>query len=209
VEHLVGLASHELGLGPEEVLLLGEVLLVEDLEVVAGNLLADGNVEPVVLASPQVLDELAIASRLGLGETVGLSALELLYVIGEIVANVGTEATLVRGLARAVVLELVALRVGAALLRAGLPSIKDFKGLGVVLGNDEASVEVDLAEFILVVLVGRVGSKGKRVGVLMKVPPVHHPLEGKVKVVEDGVGVEVQADLVVLEDFSHDRGLLP
>jgi hypothetical protein len=43
----------------------------------------------------------------------------------------------------------------------------------------------------------------------VKLPVVHEPLEGEVEAVEDGIGVEENAGLVLLEDLGQDRGLLP
>jgi hypothetical protein len=62
---------------------------------------------------------------------------------------------------------------------------------------------------IHVVLVVRIVGKGQRVGVGVKLPVVHEPLEGKIEVVENGIGVKENAGLVLLEDLGQNRGLLP
>lgn len=201
--------THQVPLGHEEILLLVHKLSVESLEQHAGELLADGHLDVVLLSSPEMLDELAVASRAALGEAVGLSALELLDVLGVIVADVGTEATLVGRLAGAVLSEVDTLGVLAAFVGAVLPLLQDLERLLVVLENDETSVEINLSKLILVVLGVGIGSESHRVGVGVKLPVVHEPLEGEVEAVEDGVGIEENAGLVLLEDLGQDRGLLP
>lgn len=182
---------------------------MEHLQQRTGDLLADDHLDVVLLAGPEMLDELSVAARSTLGETVGLSAGKILDVLGVIVADVGTEATLVGGLSGAVLSELDTVRVLATLVGAVLPLLEDFKGLLVVLENDEASVEVDLVELVHVVLVVRIVGKGERVGIGVELPVVHEPLKGQVEVVEDGIGVKEDAGLVLLEDLGQNRGLLP
>lgn len=203
------LARHEVLLGNVEVLLGGDEILLELQEKIARELATDSNLDPVLLAGPEMLDELALTARVALGETVGLGAEQLLDILGIIVANVGTETSLIGGLTRAIQLEFSAIGVLAALLRAGVPLVEDLVGLVVVLGDDETSVEIDVAELVLVVLSVGISGKGERVGGGVKVPVVHEPLEGEVEVVEDGVRVEVDAGIVLLEDLGHDVGLLP
>lgn len=97
----------------------------------------------------------------------------------------------------------------AALVGAVLPLLQDLKRLLVVLENDETSVEVNLSKLVLVVLGVGIGSEGERVGVGVQLPVVHEPLEGEVEAVEDGIRVEEDAGLVLLEDLGQDRRLLP
>lgn len=156
-----------------------------------------------------MLDELSVAARSALGETVGLGAGKILDVLRVIVADVGTEATLVGGLSGAVLSELDTVGVLATLVGAVLPLLEDFEGLLVVLENDETSVEVDLVELVHVVLVVRIVGKGERVGIGVELPVVHEPLKGQIEVVEDGIGVKEDAGLVLLEDLGQNRGLLP
>lgn len=151
---------------------------MEHLQQRTGDLLADDHLDVVLLAGPEMLDELSVAARSTLGETVGLSAGKILDVLGVIVADVGTEATLVGGLSGAVLSELDTVGVLATLVGAVLPLLEDFKGLLVVLENDEAGVEVDLVELVHVVLVVRIVGKGERVGIGVELPVVHEPLKG-------------------------------
>lgn len=182
---------------------------MEGLEESTRELLANGDLDVIVLAGPEVLDELTLAARATLRETVALGAREFLDILGIIIADVGTEATLIGGFTGAVLSELGTLGVGAAIVGTLLPGVHDLKRLLVVLGNDETSVEVDLAELVLVVLMGRIGGKCHGVGVGVKVPVVHDPLKGEVEMIKDGVRVKINAGLVLLENLGHDRGLLP
>lgn len=54
--------SHQVPLGHEKVLLLVHKLSVESLEQRAGELLADGHLDVVLLSGPEMLDELAVTS---------------------------------------------------------------------------------------------------------------------------------------------------
>lgn len=182
---------------------------MEHLQQSTGDLLADDDLDVVLLSGPEMLDELAVAARLALGEAVGLSARQILDVLGVIVADVCTEATLIGGLSGTVLSELDTVGVLSTLVGAVLPLAENLEGLLVVLENDETSVEVDLVVLIHVVLVVRIVGKGQRVGVGVKLPVVHEPLEGKVEVVENGIGVKENAGLVLLEDLGQNRGLLP
>lgn len=182
---------------------------MEHLQQGTRDLLTDDDLDVVLLSGPEMLDELAVAARLALGEAVGLSAGQVLDVLGEIVADVGTEATLIGGLSGTVLSELDTVGVLSTLVGAVLPLAENLEGLLVVLENDKTSVEVDLVVLIHVVLVVRIVGKGQRVGVGVKLPVVHEPLEGKVEVVEDGIGVKENAGLVLLEDLGQNRGLLP
>jgi hypothetical protein len=207
--HYLVLPGHDISLRDEELGLLVDELFVEHLEQITGDLLADDNLDVVLLSGPEMLDELSFTSRLALGETVGLSAREILDVLGVIVADVGTEATLVGRLSGAVLSEIDTVGVLATLVGAVLPLLEDLKGLLVVLENDETSVEVDLVELVHVVLVGRVVGKCQRVGVGVELPVVHEPLKRQVEVVEDSIRVKEDASLVLLEDLGQNRGLLP
>ena len=43
----------------------------------------------------------------------------------------------------------------------------------------------------------------------VKTPVVHEPLKWKFEAIEDGVGIDIDAGLVLLEDFGDDGGLFP
>lgn len=183
---------------------------MQRLEHVAGELaLADRDLDPIVLAAPEVADKVAVTLRLTLRISVGLVAGQLLDVLGVVVADKRPEAALVGGLARVGLAELDALGVLARLLGAALPGVKDLEGLVVVLGDDEARVEVVLAELVLVVVLGGVRGEGEGVGLGGEAPVVHQPFKGEVHVVEEGVGVDKDAHFVVSENLRHDGGFLP
>jgi hypothetical protein len=207
--HYLVLPGHDISLRDEELGLLVEELLVEHLQQITRDLLADDDLDVVLLSGPEMLDELSFTSRLALGETVGLSARKILDVLGVIVTDVGTETTLIGRLSGAVLSEVDTVGVLATLVGAVLPLLENLKGLLVVLENDETSVEVDLVKLVHVVLVGRIVGKSQRVGVGVKLPVVHEPLKRQVDVVEDGIGVKEDAGLVLLEDLGQNRGLLP
>lgn len=196
-------------LDPEVGLVCAETL-VEELQELTWHLLADKDLDPVLLAGPQVLNELALAARVTLREAVGLCARKGDDIGGGVVvANVGTEATLVSWLAGTVGAEVNAVRVLAARLRALLPGIEDLVCLLVVLQNDETGVEVNATELVLVVGVLGVEGQSEGVGGGVKTPVVHEPLKGDVKVVNDGIGVHENAGVVVLEDLTNDGRLGP
>lgn len=182
---------------------------MEHLQQVTGDLLADDDLDVVLLSGPEMLNELSVAARLGLGETVGFGARKILDVLGVVVSDVGTETTLVGRLSGAVLSELDTVGVLATLVGAVFPLLENLKGLLVVLENDETSVEVNLLELVHVVLVVRIVSESQRVGVGVELPVVHEPLKRQVEVVEDGIGVKEDAGLVLLEDLGQNRGLLP
>ena len=182
---------------------------MEHLQQVTGDLLADDDLDVVLLSGPEMLNELSVAARLGLGETVGFGARKILDVLGVVVSDVGTETTLVGRLSGAVLSELDTVGVLATLVGAVLPLLENLKGLLVVLENDEAGVQVNLLELVHVVLVVRIVSESQRVGVGVELPVVHEPLKRQVEVVEDGIGVKEDAGLVLLEDLGQNRGLLP
>lgn len=182
---------------------------MEHFEIVAGNLLADKDLDPAVLSSPQVADETALAFGIAVRETVGVGAGELLDVVGIVVADESAETALVSRSAGRVGAELDTFGVLAVLLGTSRPCVHNLVGLGVVLRDDEAGVEHELSKLVLVVLAVGVDSKGERVVGGADVPVVQEPLEGKIKVLEDGVGIEVYARLVLLEDGGDDGGLFP
>lgn len=182
---------------------------MEELEIASGNLLADKHLDPAVLSGPQVADEASFALGIAVRETVGVSTGQLPDVVGVVIADEGAKAALVRGPAGRVGAELDALGVLAVLLGASRPGVHDLVRLGVVLRNDEAGVEHELAELVLVVLAVGVHGQGQGVVARIEVPKVQQPLKGKVEVLEDGVGVEVQTGLVLLEDGGDDGGLFP
>lgn len=182
---------------------------MEGLEKSAGEHVADNNLKPILLAQPDVLDELAHAALVRLGETVGLCAGQLLDFVGVIVAHKGAEAALVGGLPALAVSELGAARVLAALVGAIVPVLEDFIRLVLVLHDHEASVEEQLAESVVVVLDIGVDGEGEGVVVRRDAPVVHEPFEREIEMVEEGVGINKDADVVVLEDLGQDRWLLP
>lgn len=182
---------------------------MEHFEVGTGNLLANKDLDPAVLSSPQVADEAALALGIAVRETVGVGAGELLDVVGVVVADKSAETALVSGSAGRVGAELDAFGVLAVLLGASRPRVHNLVGLGVVLRDDEAGVEHELSKLVLVVLAVGVNSKGERVVGGADVPVIQEPLKGKIEVLEDGVGIEVQARLVLLEDGGDDRCLFP
>lgn len=201
--------GHEILLGNVKFRLCLKELLVEHFEVGAWNLLADKDLDPAVLSSPQVTDEAALALGIAVRETVGVGAGELLDVVGIIVSDKGAETALISRAAGRVCAELDAFGVLAVLLGTSRPGVHNLVGLGVVLRDDESGVEHELAKLVLVVLAVRVDGQGERVVGGANVPVVQKPLERKVEVLEDGVGIEVQAGLVLLEDGGDDRGLFP
>lgn len=182
---------------------------MEHFEIVAGNLLADKDLDPAVLSGPQVADEATLALGIAVREAVGVGAGELLNVVGVVVADESAESALVSGSAGRVGAELDAFGVLAVLLGTSRPCVHNLVGLGVVLRDDEASVEHDLSKLVLVVLAVGVDGKGERVVGGADVPEVQEPLERKIKVLEDGVGIEVYARLVLLENGGNDGGLFP
>lgn len=182
---------------------------MEQLQEVPGNLLLDEELHPPVLAGPQVLDELALAVGPALGEPVRLRARKLLDIPRVVVADEVAEAALVRGASGHVNAPPGAPRVHPSVVGADLPGLEDLVRLLVVLGDDEAGVEVELAELVPVVAQVRVGCHGQRVGLGVDVPVVHQPLERQVEAVENGVRVEVDACLVIFEDFANHGRLLP
>jgi hypothetical protein len=206
---LSGSLGHEIFLGNVKFRLGLEELLVKHFEIGAGNLLADKDLDPAVLSGPQVTNEAALTLGIAVRETVGVGAGELLDVLGVVVADEGAETALVSGSAGRVGAELDAFGVLAVLLGTSRPCVHDLVGLGVVLRDNEASVEHELSKLVLVVLAVGVDSKGERVVGGADVPVVQEPLKRKVEVLEDGVGIEVQARLVLLEDGGDDGGLFP
>lgn len=136
---------------------------MEHFEIGAGNLLADKDLDPAVLSSPQVADEAAFTFGIAVRETVGVGAAELLDVVGIIVADKGAETALVSRSAGRVGAELDAFGVLAVFLRTSRPCVHNLVGLGVVLRDDESSVEHELSKLVLVVLAVGVNSKGERV----------------------------------------------
>lgn len=201
--------GHEVLLSNVKVGLFVQELFVEHFEIGSRNLLTDKNFDPAVLSGPQMANEAALTLGIAVRETVGVSASKLPDVFGEIVSNKGAEAALVGGSAGRVGAELDAFGVLAVLLGASCPGVHDLIGLGVVLRNNEASVEHELAKLVLVVLAVGVDGQGEGVVARVEVPVVQKPLEGKVEVLEYGVGVEIYANLVLLEDGGDDGGLLP
>lgn len=125
-----------------------------------------------------MLDEMPKAITLRLGKAIRLSAGKLLDILGIIVADKGAKATLVCNLSGAVSPEADTVRVHSAVVGAVLPGVHDLKGLGVVLRNDEASVEEHFSEFVLVLLGEWVDGKGKGVCFWVDVPVVHEPFKG-------------------------------
>lgn len=182
---------------------------MEHLEIRPRDLQADKDLDPAVLAGPQVADEAALTLGIAVREAVGVGAGQLADVVGVVVADKGAEAALVGRAAGRVGAELDALGVLAVLLGTAGPGVHDLVRLGVVLRDDEARVEHQLAKLVLVVLAVGVDGEGERVVAGVEVPVVEQPLKGQVEVLEDGVGVEVQARLVVLEDGGDDGGLFP
>lgn len=201
--------GHEVLFGNVKLGLLVEKLLVEQLKIAPGDLLADKHLDPAVLARPQVADEASFALGIAVRETVGVGAGQLPDVVGVVVSDKGAEAALVGGPAGRVGAELDALGVLAVLLGASRPGVHDLVRLGVVLRHDEARVEHELAELVLVVLAVGIDGQGEGVVARVEVPKVQQPLERKVEVLEDGVGIKVQAGLVLLEDGGDDGCLFP
>lgn len=183
--------GHEVLLSNVKVGLFVQELLVEQFEIASRNLLADKNLDPAVFSGPQMTDEATLTLGIAVRETVGVGASELPNVFGEIVSNKGAEAALVGRSAGRVGAELDAFGVLAVLLRASCPGVHDLIGLGVVLRNNEASVEHELAKLVLVVLAVGVDGQGEGVVARVEVPVVQKPLKGKVEVLEDGVGVKI------------------
>lgn len=106
------------------------------------NLFPNKDLDPIVLAGPQMADEPALAARIAVRVTVGLAARELLDVLGEVVSDKGTKATLVGGFAGVVQAELDAFGMGTAIVGTCLPGIHDLVRLFVVLDNYKASIQV-------------------------------------------------------------------
>jgi hypothetical protein len=77
------------------------------------------------------------------------------------------------------------------------------------LHDHEASVEEQLAESVVVVLDIGVDGEGEGVVVRRDAPIVHEPFEREVEMVEEGVRINKDADVVVLEDLGQNRWLLP
>lgn len=183
---------------------------MEQLEEFAGNLLLDEHLDPGLLAGPEVTDKGTITAGLGLRETVGLVAGQRDDIGGRVVvADVGTKATLVGGLARAVGAEVNAVGVLATGLRARLPLVKNLKGLLVVLENDETGVEIDSLELVLVVGVLGVVSESEGVGGRVQAPEVHEPLEGNIHMVHNSIRIHEDAGVVVLKDLADNGRLGP
>lgn len=145
---------------------------MEHFEVAARNLLADENLDPAVLSSPQVTDKAAFAFGIAVRETVGVGAGELLDVFGVIVSDKGAETALISRSARRVGAKLDAFGVLAVLLGTSRPGVHNLVGLGVVLRDDESGVEHELSKLVLVVLAIGVNSKGERIVGWADVPVV-------------------------------------
>lgn len=116
---------------------------------------------------------------------------------------------MVGGLAGDVLSELDTLGVSAGLLGAIRPCVEDIESSVVVLRDDEAGVEVVLPELVLVVVLRRVEGEGERVRLRSKAPVVQQPFEGQIKMVEDGIGIDENANVVVSKNLRQNRGLLP
>lgn len=123
---------------------------MEHLKVRTRRLGTDINLDPIVLASPQVADEGSVAARVRQRKSVGFHARQGLDVVLVGVSHKCAKATLVGRSAWAGLAELGAFRVRVTLVGALVPSVHDVVGLLVVLGNDEAGVEVQLAKLVLV-----------------------------------------------------------
>ena len=199
----------EVLLGVVKVLLLRQVFLMQDLEVSTWNLLPNSNLDPRIFARPQMSNKLASAGRAALRVPIRLVARQLLNISRVIIPHKRPEPTLIRRPPRIIKPKLCAVRMLAVLARAIPPVIQNLVRLWVVLQNDEAGVEVGLVELVLVLGLVRVEGEGEGVCGRVDVPVVHQPLHGEVEVVEDCVGVEVDAGVVVLEDLGDDGGFHP
>ena len=154
-------------------------------------------------------DEVAVTLGLALRISVGFVAGQLLDVLGIVVPDEGTKASLIGGLTGISLSELDAFRVLSLLFGAAFPGIENVESSIIVLSNDETGVQVIFAKLVLVVFLRRVGGESKRVLLWGELPVVHQPLEGQIEMVENGVGVDENASLVVSENLRHDWGLLP
>jgi hypothetical protein len=161
-----------------------------------------------VLAEPVVADKHTIAVRPapGPGHPVALVAVDdaevLLVVV--VVPHVVRHSRL---LVRPVIRPLGAVGVARA-RRAVLPALEHVRRLLAALADEEARVPHDLAPGVAVVRDPGVLGGGEH-DVLVDVPEAHEPLEGQADVLEDGVGVEEDDDVVRLEGLAHDGHLDP
>jgi len=128
---------------------------------------ADSLDKTILLADPHVLDELAVAARVALGETVGLVAGQRKNLVGILVADKGAETALVGRLPTLAVAELSAAGEATAFVGAVIPLLEDLVGLVLVLHDHETSVEEQVVLAVAVVL--GVGVVGERHGVVLGV----------------------------------------
>ena len=200
---------YQVFLGKVKVLLLLVEEVLDSRQELAGELVSGDNLDESRLAAPHVSDEGTLALRRIFGETVGLRAGESLDISLVVVSHVCTETTLISRTTELVETEVNAAGVLATFVSALIPVLKDLEGLLGVLQDDEASIEVELTELVLVV--GKVGIPGERESVLLRInlPVVHQPLKREIEVVEDGIRVNENTGLVLLEELADDVRLLP
>lgn len=116
---------------------------------------------------------------------------------------------MIGGLPTLAVAELGTTREAAAIVGTIIPLLENFVGLLLVLHDHETSVEEQVAPSVAVVL--GVGVERQSHGVVLggDAPVVHEPLEREIEAVEEGVRVNEDTDVMLLEDLCEDRGLLP
>ncbi|KAI6752411.1 hypothetical protein HG530_013780 [Fusarium avenaceum] len=122
--------------------------------------------------------------------------------VAVLVADECAETALVGWLPALTVAELGATGELAAFVGAVVPLLEDLVDLLLVLHDHEAGVEEQVAPTVAVVL--GVGVVGEGHGVVLGVdaPVVHKPLHGEIQLVEEGVGVDEDTDIMLLKDLG-------
>lgn len=160
-----------------------------------------------VLVEPVVADEDTTAMGASTRRvTVAVAARDGPELVGSVVV-VADEVAESRLLVSPVVRPLGALGV-VNTGRAVLPVVEELLSTVALLRDNEAGVPQDPVFLITVTLgVGILGHGQEGLG--LDVPEAQEPLEGQVHLLENGVGIEEDDDIVLLERFSDDGDLDP
>lgn len=154
-------------------------------------------------------DEFTLALCPALREPVGLIARQLFDIFLVVVANIRPESTLVRRAPWLRLSEFLAFGMLPIFVGTVVPRVQNLECALVVLGNDEASVDICVVELVFIVKYIRIEGEGQRIDLGIDRPVIHDPFERDCEVVEDGVRVDEDARLVSFQEFGHHNGLLP
>ena len=187
---------------------------MQNLQPRARHELTSRLLEPRPLSGPQVRDEDTLALSLAGLKTVAFRAGHFLDVRTVVVADEQRETTLVGRMAGTSESVVVALRVFGSRGRAIPPILQQIEGLVVLRDNHETGVDPGRAlgvEHGGFAAIGPLGVLSDGDGVLVGVdlPVVHEPLDGHVEVVEDGITVDVDDNVVLFEELGDDGGFQP